>query len=276
MRFTVFGSSGYIGSHLVRYCRGQGLDCLTPGRNDPSIFNHDLGHVIYSIGVTADFRQRPLDTVSAHVCQLLEVLQRGKFESLLYLSSTRLYGGAESGDEGVTFRVNPENNSDVYNLSKLTGEAVCFAVGQPSVRVVRLSNVYGDDWTSENFLVSIIRAAVDLGKVVLQTNVDSTKDYIGISDVIPILVHIATAGRHRLYNVASGVNVSSRALMERLKELTGCRVDVSPGAPLTYFPQINTARLRKEFAFAPAMVLASLDTLISEYKEYKTKRRNNG
>ena len=273
MRFTVFGSSGYIGSHLATYLGKEGMDCLTPQRDDPSIFDHELGHVIYSIGLTADFRQKPLDTVNAHVCQLLEVLRRGRFQSLLYLSSTRLYSGAESGDEGVTVAVNPEDSSDVYNLSKLMGEATCFALGQPQIRVARLSNVYGNDWMSDNFLTSVIRSAVDDGQIVLQTDLDSAKDYISILDVVPTLLNIATKGSHRLYNVASGLNVSVRALTDRLRDLTGCTVRVRDGSPVTSFPRINTARLRNEFTRTPANVLDSLPALIADYGKHKASRK---
>jgi len=58
---------------------------------DESLDGRDLGHIIYCIGITADFRRRPHDTITAHVTKLQEVLTRTSFESLVYLSSTRVY-----------------------------------------------------------------------------------------------------------------------------------------------------------------------------------------
>jgi len=66
-RVTVLGGSGFIGSHVARHLRRLGVACDTPARDDESIFSRPLGHVIYAIGLTADFRARPLETVEAHV-----------------------------------------------------------------------------------------------------------------------------------------------------------------------------------------------------------------
>ena len=61
--------------------------------------------MIYAIGVTADFRTRPFETMEAHVSVLCEILRDARLDSLTYLSSTRLYGGAASTGEGTDFRV---------------------------------------------------------------------------------------------------------------------------------------------------------------------------
>jgi hypothetical protein len=90
-------------------------------RRDDPMPEGPLGHVIYCIGLTADFRSRTFDTVEAHVCTLLDVLRRGEFESIVYLSSTRLYAGSDSTSEETSIRISP---FDVYNTSKLAGESL--------------------------------------------------------------------------------------------------------------------------------------------------------
>src|SRR5688500_5975918 len=92
---TVLGASGFIGSRLVSQLAATGAEYQAVGRNE-ALPAGPLGHVIYCIGLTADFRSRPLNTVEAHVCKLLEVLRKCDFESLLYLSSTRLYNPGRS------------------------------------------------------------------------------------------------------------------------------------------------------------------------------------
>jgi nucleoside-diphosphate-sugar epimerase len=155
----------------------------------------DLGHIIYCIGVTADFRTRPFDTVDAHVCKLLDILKNHDFESLTYLSSTRIYqSSSEPCCEENTIQVNPLDFNDLYNISKIMGEAVCFASGT-KVRVVRLSNVYGGDYNSDNFLSSITRDAILKRKIILNTSLESEKDYISIHDVTDLLLKIAQNGR---------------------------------------------------------------------------------
>jgi len=79
MKFTVLGAGGFIGSHLLAHLRQAGHDCFAPARGDATLFAEELGHVIYCIGLTADFRSRPFDTVRAHVCLLADVLEKAPF-----------------------------------------------------------------------------------------------------------------------------------------------------------------------------------------------------
>src|SRR5437870_1176625 len=88
--FTVLGSAGFIGRHLVEYLRGQGHQVWTPPRGEP-LGQRDLGNLIYCVGVTTDFGERVFDTVGAHVCHLRELLAESRLERLVYLSSVRLY-----------------------------------------------------------------------------------------------------------------------------------------------------------------------------------------
>ena len=98
MKYTVLGATGFIGSHVAALARSLGHEVVCPGRDD-NLDGQHLGHAIYSIGITADFRRRPHDTVTAHVTKLQEVLTRTSFDSLVYLSSTRVYARCASPDE---------------------------------------------------------------------------------------------------------------------------------------------------------------------------------
>lgn len=271
--FTVLGANGFIGRHLVRHLRAQGHAVFTPGRGDGEIYRQSLGHVFHAIGVTADFRTRPFDTMEAHVAVAGELLRRAHFDSFTYLSSTRLYGNLGSTAEDTDFTVNPANGSDLYNLSKLAGEALCLAHPQPSVRIARLSNVYGEDMDrdgtpSQNFLAAVIRDAVCRGRIRLHTALESAKDYIAVEDVVRALVRIALDGTERIYNVGAGRNVSHAELADALARLTGCTVDVVPGAPETAFPALDVTRLARLFAacagtWSPAALLDRLPGLVS-------------
>jgi nucleoside-diphosphate-sugar epimerase len=261
---TVLGASGFIGSHLTKRLAALGGEYQAIGRDD-GLPAGPLGHVVYCIGLTADFRSRPFDTVEAHVCKLMEVLRDGGFESLLYLSSTRLYTGADSTSEETAIRISPLDASDLYNASKVMGESLVLNCGRRT-RVVRISNVYGDDFNSGNFLSSIVRDAIINRKVVLQTSPDSAKDYVSVENVVRVLIEIASGGSERIYNLASGCNVSNGQLAERLRDLTNCTVEYSPQAPSITFPAIDIGRLRSEFDFQPSHVLDDLPHLVDLYR----------
>jgi nucleoside-diphosphate-sugar epimerase len=265
--FTVLGAGGVIGSQLAAALRGRGLTVHTPGRDQP--LTGPLGHVLFCIGVTADFRRRPWDTLDAHVGALTALLRRGNFSSLLYLSSARVYQRLDPdrpATEDAVLPVDVQDPGELYNLSKLAGEAACLAAASPTVRIARLANVYGGDRSSENFLATILRDAGERGHVHLQTALGSAKDYVSIADVIWALPRIAVSGGHRLYNVASGRTVSHREIVALLERHCGCTVSVAAGAPELRQPPVAITRLQREFGFCPAALDADFPSLVEPFR----------
>ncbi len=251
MIFTILGARGYIGSRLVKYLRSKGHEVWAPDRDDDAIFLQPLGHVIYCVGLTADFRSRPFDTVDAHVGLLAAILRKADFTSMLYLSSTRVYMGSENTGEEASLTVFPSDASYLYNLSKLTGESLCHASGHPCVRVARLSNVVGPgmDLQSGNFVADLLRQARQ-GEVVLESSPDSAKDYIHIDDVLTLLPKIALNGVAKVYNVASGIQTRHSQWLDFIESVTACKVVVRDDLPLQIFPPIEVTRVSLEFLFA--------------------------
>lgn len=259
---TIFGSSGFIGSHLAKAAKTKGYPYNTPSR-DTHLDGQYLGHVIYAIGLTADFRTRPFETIEAHVTRLADILRHTTFDSFLYLSSTRVYGNNHleeivSEDNDVT--VNTIHPSDLYNLSKLMGESLVLQ-SHPNTRVARLSNVYGTADTSGNFLNSIIQEALK-GHIALHTSLDSCKDYIAIEQVLEAIWHIVFNRTQRVYNVASGINTTHNEIVGKLVEITNCAISVADNAIVSKFPPISIRRLKSEMEFAPPSVLDSLPMLV--------------
>lgn len=274
MKTTVIGAEGFIGRHVINRLEQLGLEAYGPKREELTLFDNYLGHVVYCAGVTSDFRQRPFDTIRAHISFLADLLEKAAFESFLYLSSTRVYVNQttdETGEEEGELLVNPFQAEDLFNLSKITGESLCLTVNRPNVRVVRVSNVCGPDFESNNFIYSIIKDAVNDGKIVLQTSLDSEKDYITVNDVANLLIHIAHNGKQRMYNVASGVNTTNKQWVERISHYTGCKVEIASNAKTIKFPTMNIHRLQSEFNFKPQNCLDMLEDLIRQYVNGKKR-----
>ena len=254
---TVLGGSGYIGSHLVSHLRRQGWDCRVPARGDESYLAHDLGVVFYCVGLTADFRTRPFETVEAHVGLLQRVLRQGRFERLVYLSSTRVYMGAADTAEDQVLSAQPGNADDLYKLSKLIGESLALHSGLPCV-VARLSNVVGGaNGNPDSFLYSLLHDARK-GHIILRSDPRSAKDYIHVADVVQSLAQLALGSQHPLYNVASGVQIAHRQWLDLLAAGTGCSWVVAPDAPRHLALPVNVQRLSAEFSWAPRDVLQAM------------------
>lgn len=266
MTYTVLGASGFIGRELADSLEHAGEIVYTVDRQPievsvSNLLNRNLGHVFYCIGLTANFRTRPFDTVQAHVCVLKDFLEKARFDTFTYLSSTRVYEGTNGTTESAELRVSPSDPGHLYNLSKLMGESLCHARGA-NAKVVRLSNVYGAAMPPQNFLSQVLRESHETGQVQFLTAPSSSKDYLSISDVVRWLPMIATQGKHSVYNVATGRNTSN-AHIGTLLEKRGIDVSFAADAPEWSFPSIDTRRLNDEFGPAASSLPEDFEHLYS-------------
>jgi len=256
------GGRGSIGSRLVTALRAAGHECLAPDRGDADTFRRDLGHVVYAIGVTADFRTRPYDAMRAHVSVLADVLEHSRFASLLYLSSARIYRLAGRSAEDSPLAVDPADPESLYDASKIAGESLCLNHPNSAVRVARLSNVLSAS-EGPTFLSQLLQEARSKGEVLFRSALDSERDFVLLEDVLSLLPTIATSATKRIYNVASGINISNGKIATLLESMIGCSVHVAPGATVARFPVIDISRARREFGFAPSPPEAMIRQLVS-------------
>lgn len=264
MGITVIGAGGFIGRHVVAELERQARPHRTLGREERTE-GRSLGDVVYCAGVTSDFRSRPLDTVAAHVCGLESLLRGADVRSLVYLSTTRVYRSPDAGTEESPLRLSPADPSHLYDLSKALGEALALSSRVPAL-ALRVANVFGVDPGSQAFLASILHDAVAHGRVRLQTALESTRNYVGVDDVVTALLALLDDDARGIYNVAGERNVSHREITERLASLTDCSVEVVPGAPVETAPEISLARIRERVEFAPEPVLDALPRLVRGYR----------
>jgi nucleoside-diphosphate-sugar epimerase len=262
-RFTIVGGRGFIGSALAATLRERGADVAILTHRD-ALGDAALGHVIYASGVAASSAGDPSYAFGAHVEGVRRMLDGGRFTSLLYLSSTRVYGASAGTSEGAALSVEPEPGRDAYRASKIAGETLCLATPLPAVRVARLSNVAGASFDSSLFLSDVLRQAARERRVVVRTTRDSAKDYITIGDACRYLLEIAQAGRARLYNVAAGENVENGAIYDFLTA-HGIAIEVVPGAARSVTPAIDVRRLRAEFGPARESLLERLPELLDAF-----------
>lgn len=260
MKFTVLGSTGFIGKAVTAHLRGKGHDVETPARDAISLAGKDLGHVIYAIGMTGNFREHPDLAIEAHVNVLQRLIKDAGFQSWLYLSSTRIYGMSRDNDEAAKISLTP-NADTLYDLSKLLGESICLSHKNPAVRVARLSNVYGAGQSEHTFLGSILRDVKQTGKATIGEGQLSSKDYVSVHDVAELIELIALHGRERLYNIASGEALTHGALAEKIFT-AGYSVDFAPNGNTRALPAINIARIEQEFGKTPRSLLDDLPTLL--------------
>jgi len=262
--YTVLGAAGFVGGHMVRWLEAQGRTVHAPARAEPLAFDRPLGHVIYAIGLTADYAARPFDTVEAHTTLFARLLREAAFDSVVYLSSTRLYDGSGGdGDATADLTLNPHNPRHLYDFTKGVGESLCNVCGHGRARIARLSCVYADDLAADNFLHRLIAGALESPQLTLDSDPDAARDYVHADDVCAALAAIAERGRRLVYNVAAGANVANRDLFAMIEAATGCRIEATGRGGAGRAPLIDVAALCEDFDLAPRPLSAALRAIVA-------------
>lgn len=249
-KITVLGSGGWIGSAIANNLKRSGVDVTFINR---SSFRSWLAsavpqeYVIFTIGLTSDFRIYPHATVESHVDVLSKVIQRPGIKNLLYLSSTRVYSRSSHTSESLPLAALSSDPSDLYNLSKMLGESLVLQDSRPGFKVVRLSNVVGLGQPTNTFLGSIIYDAKHTGAVTIQQPANFAKDYVSLDDVVRLLPEMAVKGKRRLYNLGSGTSTQHSQIAEILQHLGVTVRFASPSTSEQSFPSLNISRLLQEF-----------------------------
>lgn len=247
---TILGARGFIGSSLANFLKTHRVPVFLPKTLDEFLKDkHE--RVIYCIGLTADFRQRPIDTMDAHVCVLQTVLKQAEFTSLTYLSSTRVYSGANNTDEFSRLELEVQKLDDLYNISKLAGEALCYHSGRSNIKVVRLSNVVGLRSDRDLFIDQILDEILSTNSLLLKSSLSSSKDYVFIDDVVKALTEISASNFVGCVNLGNGKNTSNAEILNQLLSFFNFDFEVTPNAPEIIFPPIQMDRYSSHFSTKP-------------------------
>lgn len=266
-KFTVFGGRGFIGSEFVKELSNQGHEVYVPQRDDEKIYNSNLGIVIYSAGY-GDCQKDPFSVLTANVILLSEILQKAKFEKLVYISSTRVYMNQELSNENSNLIICEDDSRRLFNLTKITAEELCLKSNKDCL-IIRPSNVYGAAIESNLFLPSIIKNAVNNGVVDMYVSPDYSKDYISVFDVVESTLKLITVKTERkVFNLGSGTNISANSIAEVLKEETKCKINwvETLNSSKEIFPITNISELEKLISFKPKFMLNDLKELIKLFR----------
>ncbi|HCD7968043.1 TPA: NAD-dependent epimerase/dehydratase family protein [Citrobacter amalonaticus] len=265
MKYTVFGASGFIGSELALFLRDNNIDVYTPKRDDPGIYTQELGIVIYCAG-NGDCGKQPLNVLNANTVLLSSIITRCNFTRLVYLSSTRVYMNSMDSNESADLIVGESDNRRLFNLTKLVAEELCLKSEKDCV-IVRPANVYGKAFSSPLFLPAITRDAILNGVVNMYVSPEYNKDYVSVHDVVDAIYFLSqNTLKHRIYNIASGINTRAIEIAEILQKKTACQIVWHESKQEEIFPVTNISRLKSEMNFEPKNVLDDMSGMIDNFR----------
>ena len=262
---TVIGGRGFVGGALLRRLAADGWVCQIVGRSDSwPTAGEPAGTVFYCAGLTADFLQRPFDTVEAHVSSLARALQAPGLNRLIYVSSTRLYDdlpGSDVASEQIALPVRPEYPRHLYDLTKLAGESLCHVAGAGRACVARLSSVYRETGNDDGFLGPLLQRVANVprgSEIVVESSPHLSRDYIHIDDVVEALLAMGEPEASGTFNVASGSNLRNHDLAAMLMSETGRRLVFTGQQAGRDYARVDVTRLRRELDIDPRPVSGAL------------------
>lgn len=211
----VTGSSGYIGSRLVRTLVDLGLKCTATARNPSKSLTNELDMPVARLNVlepipsfvgvtTVVHCATPNDILSREsdggiplavsgTRALLEKCVEDGVSRFVYLSTVQVYGTELSGNISSKTPPAPQTN---YGLNHYLGEELCRYYAQNhgiDVVILRPSNVYGvplvstvDRWTLVP--MCFVRDAAKVGEVVLRSSGKQNRNFISTQEVADYIV----------------------------------------------------------------------------------------
>ena len=265
--YTIFGQ-GFVGTNVIKFLQKKKLKIFLPKRGRYK-FSKNLNNIIYCIG-SDDWVNDPRGSFEANLGIVPKIIFYNKFNSFTFISSTRLYldGIKKNTKENSLIHINPNIRNFFFNSLKLSAESLCLSLPNKRIKVVRMSNLFGDNFTNQIYLLpTLIRNSIKYKKIDIYISKNSTKDFIYVNDAFDVLLKIIKRGKHRLYNVASGKNIKLFKILKEIKKITNCKINYTHSSNVVKEPKINIKRITNEFNFKPKNNLIDLlNHLIINYK----------
>ncbi|HWI94899.1 MAG TPA: NAD-dependent epimerase/dehydratase family protein [Solirubrobacterales bacterium] len=280
---VVTGAAGFIGSHLSRRLRAEGLrvvgiDSLaspTPASlierrleelgRDPGfdLVELDLNetspesllknadaifHLAGRPGVR-DSNERLLWRHNVAATRaLLEAAERGGVTDLVFASSSSIYG--RGGERRPCHEDDRPEPISAYGRSKLAAESL-LRRSSLNTRVLRLFTVYGPQQRSDMAFARFLDSALSQRPTPLFQGVEAERDFTYVEDAVEGVLRAWRRVRQGTYNLSGGMRVPLRAPLAILSKLVGAPVvleaAVAPPEPNATEADLSRARATLDY-----------------------------
>jgi len=222
---SVFGSTGFVGSHYIKKSR---LTTIPIARENLTSQSKEILYLVGTVHNYNVFSDVNVD-IDSNLKFLMNTLEasRNVYPDLVFnfVSSWFVYGPGE-----IPFREDqPCNPKGFYSITKYAAELLLRSYCEThslSYRIIRLGNVLGpgDKKTSTKknavqFMANKIRNGED---VYLYQGGNVLRDFIHVDDVVLGLdLILGKAPMNEIFNLASGTGLNVGELLHRFRSLTG-------------------------------------------------------
>ena len=260
--YTIFGHTGFIGSFFRNKLFKEKLILPKKGQ---LIFKKNLGHIIYCIG-SDDWLNDSYNSYYANLGYIPEIINKNNYLSFTFLSTSRIYRNLNVAKENSFLTVNPTNLDNYYNIKKICAESFLLSQKNKKIKIVRLSNIYGFNPRSTLLVPILIKDAIKKGLIKIFINKNCSKDFLSIEDTFSLVMKIIHKGKDKIYNVASGKNISLDKIAKKVSFLTNCKILYLNQKKIIKEPIIDISKIKKEFKFVPSSnLILDLPKIIKSY-----------
>jgi len=241
-RTLVTGHNGFVGQRLINEFGGifledeQGrIDLTSPERLLNCIKSKKIEYVIHLAAQShvPTSVENPVETVNVNLIgtiNLLTALETSGFSGrFLYVSSGDVYGKVTEDQLPIT-ETQPVNPGNPYSVSKVAAENYCIQLSHRvgfDILIARPFNHIGAGQSGQfvipDLIAKVKKAASGTEcKPIVVGNLDVTRDFSDVKDVIAAYFAILEQGKNReTYNVCSGRETRINDLLEVVKDCYG-------------------------------------------------------
>lgn len=259
-RFLILGANGFIGSHLVDELVDAGFGVRAFDRFSKSAqfmpspliesFTGDImnmahiqealkgvDYLFHCFSATTPFlaENDPFTDITSNLLQSVRLFEQAvsaKVKKIIYISSGgAVYGKIKEGNR-LYEHTTPLPLSP-YGISKLATEHYLEYFNQKfgmDYVIYRLTNPYGPRQVLKNnqgVVPSFIKRILDGEDVIIYGDGKSSRDYIYIKDATKMIVtSFYRSGKHSVYNIGSGRQVTLNKLLDTIQNQLGVRAQV--------------------------------------------------
>jgi UDP-glucose 4-epimerase len=239
-KVLVTGSKGFVGTHLCKYLKENGIQVVTTlNKQKPiDVTNMDkllaidrvdaIVHLAAKTSISDSFKE-PSETYYTNFVGTLNVLEFAKkrnIKKFIYVS-TYVYGQPLYLPVDEKHSVNPHSP---YNNSKLLAEKICqnyshyFGI---NIATLRPFYVYGPNCRNRSLIPSIIQQIKMNGKVKLSGK-KVKRDFLFVTDFVNLIEKILQyfPKGYNTYNVGYGKSYSLNQVAEVLARLFGMKIEI--------------------------------------------------
>jgi len=270
MKVTVFGGSGFLGSHVADVLADRGYDVLVFDRvKSPYLQNNQFmmvgdvldvdavdkavegADVVYNFIALSDIdiaKTLPIETVKINVlgnAHILEAAYNAGVKRFVFSSSVYVYS-----DSGSFYRSSKQASElFIENYQKINGL---------DYTILRYGSLYGSRANDQNSVYRMLRQALLDRKITREGNGEEIREYINVQDAAQLSVDILNDEyRNRRLIITGNEQIKIKDLLMMIKEILKGKVDLEyvPAkhsehyeiTPYVFNPQVATKIQRSEY-----------------------------